>query len=150
MTALLWLSTTVMVLVVIVLTFISLSKLMVMVEARGTPVAPLAGLFELTCGGAELCMAAEQLAVVPPFSPAQLQVQGPEPVTALALPVVQRLVLGAAVKVPPWAVPHAPSTGIGVNVAATVQLAVTAFVVYVKDALPLAGEPPQVPPTEAL
>ena len=98
----------------------------------------------------QLCMAAEQLAVVPPFSPAQLQVQGPEPVTALALPVVQRLVLGAAVKVPPWAVPHAPSTGIGVNVAATVQLAVTAFVVYVKDALPLAGEPPQVPPTEAL
>jgi hypothetical protein len=52
-TALLWASTTVIVLVVIVLAFMSLSKLMVIVEVMGTSVALLAGLFELTRGGAE-------------------------------------------------------------------------------------------------
>ena len=46
-----------------------------------------------------LAMFAEQLAVEPPFDPAQLQVQGPLPVTVLALPAVQRLLVGAAVRV---------------------------------------------------
>ena len=44
-------------------------------------------------------MFAEQFAVVPPFAPEQLQVHGPVPVTELAVPCVQRLVAGAAVKV---------------------------------------------------
>ena len=72
---------------------------------------------------------AEQVAVVPPFVPAQLQFHGPEPVTALAVPAVQRLVLGAVVKVPPWDAPQTPSTGLAVNVATTVQLPVIALVV---------------------
>ena len=74
-------------------------------------------------------MFAEQLAVEPPFDPAQLQVQGPLPVTVLALPAVHRLVVGAVVKTPWLAEPHWPSTGVAVNVAVTVQLAVIAFVV---------------------
>ncbi len=72
---------------------------------------------------------AEQLDVVPPFDPVQLHVQGPVPLTAVAVPALQRLVVGAEVNVPPLDVPHTPSTGAAVNVAATVQLAVTAFVV---------------------
>ena len=72
--------------------------------------------------------AAEQLAVVPPFDPAQLQVQGPEPVTALAVPVVQRSVVGALVRVVLFAGPQVPFI-IGVNVAVTVQLAVMGPVV---------------------
>ena len=36
-----------------------------------------------------------QLAVVPPLDPAQVQVQGPEPETVEAVPVEQRLVVGA-------------------------------------------------------
>ena len=72
---------------------------------------------------------AEQLAVEPPFDPAQVQVHGPAPLTALALPAVQRLLVGAAVKTPLLAEPHWPLTGVAVNVAVTVQLAVTGFVV---------------------
>ena len=41
---------------------------------------------------------AEQFAVVPPFAPEQLQVHGPDPVTELAVPVVQRLAVGGAVR----------------------------------------------------
>ena len=93
---------------------------------------------------------AEQLAVVPPFWPAQLQFHGPEPVTALAVPAVQRLALGAVVKVPPCDAPQTPSTGLAVNVAVTVQLPVIALVVYVKAAVPEAGAPPQVPLTAAV
>ena len=46
--------------------------------------------------------------------------------------------------------PHWPLTGVAVNVAVTVQFAVIGFVVYVNAAGPLAGDPPQVPPTDAL
>ncbi len=72
---------------------------------------------------------AEQLAVVPPFDPVQLHVHGPVPLTAVAVPALQRFVVGAEVNVPPFEVPHTPFTGVNENVAATVQLAVTAFVV---------------------
>ena len=52
---------------------------------------------------------AEQLAVVPPYWPVQLQLQGPEPVTVGGVPVVeQRLLAGALVKMPPFALPQAP------------------------------------------
>ncbi len=57
-------------------------------------------------------MFAEQLAVVPPLDPVQLHVQGPVPRTVVEVPALQRLVVGAEVKVPPWAEPPAPFTGI--------------------------------------
>ena len=92
---------------------------------------------------------AEQSASLPPFWPAQVQFHGPEPLTVPAVPAVQRLVLGALVKVPPFDAPQTPSTAIP-NATSTVQLAVIALVVYVKGAVPEAGEPPQVPPTVAV
>ena len=73
-------------------------------------------------------MFAEQLAVEPPPDPAQVQVQGPVPPTVLAVPAVHRLVVGAEAKVPPLDEPQTPMTT-GLNVAATVQFAVIAFVV---------------------
>src|SRR5512135_13995 len=60
-----------------------------------------------------LAIFAEQLAVEPPFDPAQVQVHGPVPLTVLALPALQRLLVGAAVKVPPLDEPHWPLTGGG-------------------------------------
>ena len=77
----------------------------------------------------QVWMFAEQLAVVPPFDPAQVQVHGPVPLTELAVPAVHRLVEGAAVKVAPLAEPHTPLTGTGLNVTVTEQSAVTGFVV---------------------
>ena len=53
-----------------------------------------------------VAMFAEQFAVEPPFDPAQVQFQGPLPLTVLALPAAQRLLAGAVVKVPPSAEPH--------------------------------------------
>ena len=41
---------------------------------------------------------AEQLAVVPPFVPVQLQFHGPVPDTVVGVPVEQRLVVGDVVK----------------------------------------------------
>ena len=67
---------------------------------------------------------AEQLAVVPPFAPWQLQVHGPEPATALAVPALQRLLVGAELNVPPLAEPHWPLMTWGpkgLNAAMTVQ-----------------------------
>lgn len=58
---------------------------------------------------------AEQLAGSPPFNPAQLQLHGPLPLTALSAPELQRLVVGIVVNDWPLAKPHAPSTAPGVN-----------------------------------
>ncbi len=74
-------------------------------------------------------MFALQLAVVPPDRPAQLQVQGPTPLTVLVIPALQRFVVGALVKVPPFELPQAPFTGFCVNVADTVQAPVIEAVV---------------------
>ena len=63
-------------------------------------------------GGVVLCRLAEQLAVVPPFEPAQLHDQGPEPKTVDAAPSVHKFVVGAAVSVVPLLVPHEPFTGV--------------------------------------
>jgi hypothetical protein len=57
-----------------------------------------------------LLLLALQDAVVPPELPSQLQVQGPMPATAVAVPVVQRPVVGALATVVPLAEPHAPLT----------------------------------------
>lgn len=53
---------------------------------------------------------AEQLAVVPPPDPAQDQVHGQDPETALGVPAEQRFDDGAVLTVVPFAVPHAPFT----------------------------------------
>jgi hypothetical protein len=54
---------------------------------------------------------AEQLAFVPPFTPWQVQNQGSEPLTVEGVPVLQRLVVGAEVNVPPLLLPHTALTG---------------------------------------
>ena len=53
---------------------------------------------------------AEHCAVVPPFDPAQLQLHGPEPLTAEAVPALQRLVVGVVEVVSPFAEPQEPLT----------------------------------------
>jgi hypothetical protein len=50
--------------------------------------------------------------VVPPLAPVQDQVQGPVPEIAVAVPVVQRLVVGAMYALEPFEVPQAPLTGV--------------------------------------
>jgi hypothetical protein len=47
-----------------------------------------------------------QLAFDPPLAPRQLQFQGPDPLTALALPELQRLLVGALAMVAPCAEPQ--------------------------------------------
>ncbi len=70
-------------------------------------------------------MFAEQLAVVPPLDPVQLHVQGPVPLTVVGVPELQRLVVGAEVKVPPFDAPHTPFTGVDVKEADIVWFAAT-------------------------
>ena len=48
----------------------------------------------------------------PPSLPLQLHVYGPVPLTAVALPLLHRLVVGALVVLPPSADPQAPSTAV--------------------------------------
>lgn len=57
-----------------------------------------------------VALLAEHEALEPPPEPLQVQFQGPEPVTALADPVEQRLAVGAELTVVPLAEPHAPLT----------------------------------------
>ena len=78
-----------------------------------------------------MALVAEQLAAAPPLDPLQLHDQGPLPLTVVAVPELHRLVVGAAVKVPPFDAPHTPFIGLAVKVADTVQLVVIALVVYV-------------------
>src|SRR6185369_10418192 len=53
---------------------------------------------------------AVQLAVVPPPLPAQVQLQGPLPLTVEVVPALHRLAAGADKIVVPLEVPHAPLT----------------------------------------
>ena len=53
---------------------------------------------------------AEQLAVVPPYAPVQLQLHGPVPVTDVAVPAEHRFVLGAENTPTPLADPQLPLT----------------------------------------
>ena len=55
---------------------------------------------------------AAQIAMVPPLLPRQLQFQGPLPVTVVAVPALQRLVVGALVRSAPFEEPHAPLTAV--------------------------------------
>ena len=54
--------------------------------------------------------AAEQESVVPVFAPLQVQLHGPLPLTADAVPEVQRLAAGAALRSAPLLLPQAPLT----------------------------------------
>jgi hypothetical protein len=51
-------------------------------------------------------------AVLPPFEPAHVHIHGPEPETADAVPILQRLVAGALVRSVLLAEPHMPFTGV--------------------------------------
>ena len=53
---------------------------------------------------------AEQLALVPPLEPTQVQLQGPLPLTADVVPALQRSAVGALVKSALFEESHAPST----------------------------------------
>jgi hypothetical protein len=53
------------------------------------------------------------MAVVPLLLPVHSQVQGPAPLTAEAVPALQRPALGAALNVMPFAGPQAPFTAVG-------------------------------------
>ena len=70
-----------------------------------------------------------QAALVPPLVPPQLQFQGPEPLTELALPMLHKSVLGAVLKLLPFAPPQEALMGGG------------AFFFALQDAL----RPPLVP-----
>ena len=70
-------------------------------------------------GMVKVWMLAEQVAVVPPFNPAQLQFQGPVPVTLDAVPIVQRLDDGTMVTVVLLALPQVPLVVESANVAVT-------------------------------
>jgi hypothetical protein len=54
---------------------------------------------------------AEQDAVVPPLLPAQVQLNGPVPVTTDAVPAWHKLAVGALEKLMPFDVPQAPLIG---------------------------------------
>jgi hypothetical protein len=54
----------------------------------------------------------EQVAVLPPLLPAQLHDHGPLPLTAEAVPAVQRFAVGLALTVAPFEEPQAPLTAV--------------------------------------
>jgi hypothetical protein len=77
----------------------------------------------------QVCFVAEQLAVVPPFIPVQLQYQGPVPVTVVAVPVVQRLLVGVAIAGVPLLLPQTPLARARLKVAVMLWIAVTLLMV---------------------
>ena len=56
----------------------------------------------------QLAIVAEQAAFVPPPDPLHDQFHGPLPVTLVAVPAEHRLVVGAVVRLVPFADPHTP------------------------------------------
>jgi hypothetical protein len=54
----------------------------------------------------------EQVAVLPPLLPVQLHDHGPLPLTAEAVPAVQRFAVGLALTVAPFEEPQAPLTAV--------------------------------------
>ncbi len=56
----------------------------------------------------ETVLSALQETVSPPLLPLQFQLQGPEPETALAVPELHKLAVGAVAKEEPLAEPQAP------------------------------------------
>ncbi len=75
----------------------------------------------------------------------QLHAQGPAPVTAVAVPVLHRFAVGAVMADGPVAMPQLPLIGVSVNAATTLQLPVTATVVYMLPASVPLPQPEAVP-----
>ena len=67
-------------------------------------------------GGLETVREALQLAVAPPLLPAQLQVHGPLPLTADAMPTEHRLPVGAMLNDCPFTAPQTPGVAVPVVV----------------------------------
>ena len=82
------------------------------VEKSATPVGGVVG--GGSGGVTTTVFCAEQLALVPPLDPEQLQLHGPLPVTEDAVPTEQRLVDGADDTMVPFAEPQTPEMGVGV------------------------------------
>src|SRR6185437_2664227 len=80
--------------------------LVLVVAPYALPQTPLTGV-------ADAVLVAEQVAVVPPLLPAQVHDHGPVPLTADAVPALQRLAVGAVLKLPPFEEPQTPLTGVG-------------------------------------
>ncbi len=88
-------------------------------EAVPAPHSPVAGALEVAVPFAApqapstfpAASGAEQLAVAPTLLPVHVHVQGPEPVTAEAVPAPHSPVAGALEAAVPFAAPHAPSVG---------------------------------------
>jgi hypothetical protein len=82
------------------------------------------------------------VAEVPPFGLLQLQIQGPDPVTVVAMPVPQRFVVGAVVNVWFTAIPQVAFVyGLGVvivNVVLPDILPKEAVIIEVPKATPVA------------
>jgi hypothetical protein len=76
----------------------------------GTGSEPLAAVEPVEPEPVEVSLS-EHEAVEPPLLPPQVQLQGPLPLTADAVPVLQRLALGFALTVAAFELPHAPLTG---------------------------------------
>jgi hypothetical protein len=85
-----------------------LSALSIICDAVGI-VRPLGDGVSVVADGA-LTDCVEHEAVVPPLLPAHVQLQGPMPTTYEAVPLVQRLVLGALVTLLLFAEPQTPIT----------------------------------------
>ena len=70
-----------------------------------------------------VCVAEQVGDAAPPPDPPQVHDHGPDPEgagVATPLPALQRLVVGAVAKDPPFAVPHVPATGVKVLLAVQV------------------------------
>jgi hypothetical protein len=88
-----------------VVTVPAVQRLVVGAVVTATPFAePQTPLTATDCSGA----LHEEL--VPPLLPSHIQAQGPDPVTVVAAPAVQRLVVGAVVTATPFAEPQSPLT----------------------------------------
>jgi hypothetical protein len=93
---------------------------------------------------------AEHCAVVPPLLPAQLQANGPEPVTDEAVPAVHRPEAGALVTSVPFDDPHAPFTaGAEGETARLLKVAETLVRLAVLPALSLTVAPLRLRPVTA-
>jgi hypothetical protein len=82
------------------------------------PVAPIAPVLPVEAS------LSEQVAVLPPLLPAQLHDHGPLPLTAEAVPAVQRFAVGLALTVAPFEEPQAPLTGVAEATFVAEQVAV--------------------------
>ena len=77
----------------------------------------------------------------------QFHVHGPLPLTVVAVPVLQRLVVGAEVNVPPLDEPHTPVIGVAVAIftvklvgVEVLMLPAVSYALEVQECVPLLAE----------